>query len=644
MRTRSAPIAVVVAVLVTVVSLPVWGQEAGEARLGGGSDIPPDVTLRLPQGGVLPPVHVIFADNPEGDPIEVEFQARAPSGILIQPEWDERTIPAGGSVENHFGIEVAPSLAQGEYDVVVQLVRSDIEAQPGRITNIPAIQASFTVEVTGDAGTVTVRSVSAHSGEPVAATITLSARHGDQGWFEIDREEDSVLEARVAPGEFRAAVLLGEREVAAEEFTVEADQSIEVVIELETVSFVIVAARPVTERGRLVVVDLVASINNEIGAIPGPNRLQARVFHAGVEVDTVVLEELSEVPAGISEATVTYRPEGGWQAGTYRFVFELVTPAFTLDAADEPVLEVPEMRFDLLSLLGGLEPREAIALGALGLLALIVVERLIRYLVRRRRRAREGPTRRQRRRERAKTRRSRRSSPIQESPSSSQSKASWLEARIGPSTDHRSQWDDENPDRSPQPSPSEPSPVESSAPPAPPVPPVEPWDAAPPPPPPAPPVEPPPAVPPVESPATASPSPWTSPAPPPVESSDVVFPPPRPSGSHLAATEPAARRDEPTASNSLARDSTGPAGDSSDMTQMVEALRVVQRLHDEGSLAPGWSITEATLIYWAMISPRVHDTLGSVGMSTDEYQAAMRRLFTQGLLGRGGLPRTTNDR
>jgi hypothetical protein len=78
------------------------------------------------------------------------------------------------------------------------------------------------------------------------------------------------------------------------------------------------------------------------------------------------------------------------------------------------------------------------------------------------------------------------------------------------------------------------------------------------------------------------------------------------------------------------------------MAHMVEAARVVQRLHDEGRLAAGWSITDATLIYWAMVSPRVHEALGSVGMSDEKYLAALQRLFTHGQLGRGR-PRDTTD-
>jgi len=598
MRKPVSLIGMLLVAVITTAALPAWAQTEGEARLGGGSDIPPETTVRLPQGGSIPAVHTISADNPGTEEIRVEFRAEAAAGIMIDPEWDTETIPAEGSVVNHFAVEVAPSIAPGEYPVVIQLVRSDIESEPGRITNIPAIQATFTVEVVGESAAVTVRSVSAHSGEPVTATITLSARLDDRGWFEIDRTQDDTLDARVAPGEYRAAVLVGEREVAAEEFTVEADQALDVEIEVETVSFVVAAARPVTERGRLVVVELVASVNNETDAIPGPNRLQAIVSHGGVEVDTVTLDELSQVPAGITEATVTYRPEGGWQQGTYRFAFTLVTPAFTLTAPDQPVLEVPAMGFDLLAFIATLDTREAIALAAAAVLALLLVERLIRFLLRRRRQSATGPTRRERRAAHAETRQPGRNRR-RKNPSPPEPEPSWLEEPIGPVTAGRSQWDDDNPD--------EDDPDNDSS--------------------------------------HSSPSPPDRPSNGPVAPATPATPatPPPPRGSHVAPREQAIPEPQPTQPISPGITAGVPSGNSSDMAHMVEALRVVQRLHDEGSLAPGWSITDATLVYWAMISPGVHESLGAVGMTEEEYGTAMRRLFTHGLLGRSRLPRDASN-
>lgn len=63
------------------------------------------------------------------------------------------------------------------------------------------------------------------------------------------------------------------------------------------------------------------------------------------------------------------------------------------------------------------------------------------------------------------------------------------------------------------------------------------------------------------------------------------------------------------------------------------ALQLVQKFHDQQKLALGWSIAEATLVYWAITSPELRETLGSVGMSDDKYAVAVTRLFRQGLFG-----------
>lgn len=296
----------------------------------------------LPQGGRLPPIHYIFADNPADTPIEVEFRGEAPIGITIEPEWETKAISANGRVDNYFAVSVTSAMANGRYPVVVQLVRSDIEEVPGQITSIPAIQTTFTVHVTGAAATVTIRSVSALTGQPVPGTITLGSE-GSGGTFEINRAQGSVMEARVAPGDYRAAFLLGEREIAAEDFTVEENQEIEVVLEVETISFVVAAIRPAEENGRPVVVDLIASVNNEAGIVLGPTSLRTRVLHNGVEVDSVTLKEIGDLPVGLTEAVIPYRPQDGLQPGTYVFVFELDTPEFILTAPEQSSLDVPPL-------------------------------------------------------------------------------------------------------------------------------------------------------------------------------------------------------------------------------------------------------------------------------------------------------------
>ena len=58
---------------------------------------------------------------------------------------------------------------------------------------------------------------------------------------------------------------------------------------------------------------------------------------------------------------------------------------------------------------------------------------------------------------------------------------------------------------------------------------------------------------------------------------------------------------------------------------------MIQRLNDDGTLAPEWSISDATLIYWALTSSAFRDALDSVGMNNDEYTRAITRLLQRGL-------------
>lgn len=376
-------IALTVILALVAGTAPGWAQEEGEARLGGGSDLSATSVVPLPQGGRIPPIHYLFADNPEDEPIRVAFRADAPAGITVDPEWEERTVPAHGRVENHFGIAASQAVAAGDYRVVVQLVRSDIDPEPGRVTALPAVQASFTVAVSGERAAVVVRAVSGLTGEAVSGTLSLSALGPEGGALELHRAQGSSLEAEVAPGSYRAAFLLGERTVAARDFAVAADETAEVVLEVETVSFVLAALRPVEEAGRPVVAELVAGVSNEAEAVEGPVRLRVVVFHQGAEVDSVALAELPELAPGLTDASVTYRPEGSWQTGTYRFRFELVSPAFTLAAPEEPSMEVTPFAL-------ALDPRLLVALGAAGLLLVLILGRLLGMALGRQGRRRKG--------------------------------------------------------------------------------------------------------------------------------------------------------------------------------------------------------------------------------------------------------------
>lgn len=311
----------------------------GTASLGGGSSLEGGQVIEVPAGVALPPIHHLFVENPEAHPVEVAFTAQTPQGTTVTPEWERRSLEPGETASNPFSIDVAGTAAPGDHPITVQIVRADLQTQPGTITNVPAVGARFVIRVVGTAAHLTVRAVDAHSGDPVEGTLSLSAVDADDGTVELYRTTGAELAVRVAPGRYLARFLLGDRVMARSQLEIAAGEDREIVLEVETVGFVLVAAKPLREGGRVVVVDLIASVRNDLAPVENAT-LRAVVLHDQQHVDTVVLQDLSPLPVEITEAKTTYRPADGWQPGSYTFRFELVTPRFTLTASDQPTIGI----------------------------------------------------------------------------------------------------------------------------------------------------------------------------------------------------------------------------------------------------------------------------------------------------------------
>jgi len=340
--------------------------------LGGGSDVGGGEVVGLGQGQRVGPIHYIFADNPEATPIGVEFRAETPPGISVTPDRRAFTIPPGGKATARFSIEVSEAVAPGSYPILVSLVRTDVVSSAGRVTNVPAIGARFAVRVTGQAGTIQARTVDP-AGAPVEGTIVVAAELDGGRSFEVARVEGSQLERAVAPGRYEVRLLLGDSERAAETVTVAADAVTAVTLTVETVSFVVAEARPVEEDGKVVVAELLAAVQNAFEPVEGPITLRAVVRREGGPAETVELEQLDRLPLGSTEARLTYRPAAGWDPGTYRVVFELVTPELTLRRAASTPIEVSESGGGRLTLISA-----GAILAALAALMLVLVARRAR--------------------------------------------------------------------------------------------------------------------------------------------------------------------------------------------------------------------------------------------------------------------------
>ena len=236
---------------------------------------------------------------------------------------------------------------------------------------------------------------------------------------------------------------------------------------------------------------------------------------------------------------------------------------------------------------------------------MVLVERLIRLAIGYRRRHRHDeteilPVRKDRRAERTRARQDRRAARRQRTLQPPEEEKTWLEERIGPAT-----WTAVS-------DPPELGNV-SLAPETPPAPVNAPRHQAQP------------SLPP-DVPTASKPLPVVTPLP--------LRPLPAPLSSYgeIPGNNGSPKSQALTDRTSLAPD-PGPGDIQEDARRIAGSLRMIQRLHDEGALATEWSISDATLIYWAVTSNAFHDALDSVGMNNEEYTRATTKLLQRGLTG-----------
>jgi len=133
---------------------------------------------------------------------------------------------------------------------------------------------------------------------------------------------------------------MGDQVRASEEVEVTAGRTSRVLLRVDTVSFLLVNAKPVREGGKVVVAELLASVRNQYQELPGPAYLRVHVDREGEFLETVDMKEIDPLRLGLTEGKATYRPEAGWEPGEYTFRFELRTADFLITAGEEPSIVI----------------------------------------------------------------------------------------------------------------------------------------------------------------------------------------------------------------------------------------------------------------------------------------------------------------
>jgi hypothetical protein len=333
----------VVALLCGALPAIARAETTGEYGLGGSSRLTPDTVL--PFSPDVPTRYESSArlQNVGRQPLNIVLSSNLPIGVSVEALIDMPfTLAPGESREVPFAIGSERGLVAGLYDGLITLGAELDGPLPPGTTFLPGFSIGFRVNVvSGEPGFVTVRSVNIDDGRPAFGTLSLFYIGPNGGGTFLEAVEGSQLTRTVPPGSFRANFSIEGLTTESVTFDVAEGERKEVIIEIKGVSFLVTTAKPRGLDGRIDAALLTMAVYNNLRRFVGPAQFIADVKRNGELVESFKLTEFAELPEGLTEQQSTYVPPGGFRSGRWTFEFSLVTPEYTVRAADIPGFTVP---------------------------------------------------------------------------------------------------------------------------------------------------------------------------------------------------------------------------------------------------------------------------------------------------------------
>ena len=323
--------------------------------LGGSASFPGQSVFRLQPGETLPEKQSLQIQNIGDETAEVRFESTTPPGITVTPDRQSGSLAPGQREVFPFSVSAEESAGGGEYEVIVSVVQTDVPSpKRGGSYFAPGFSGKFTVVVGGPSGSVSIAAVDANDGHALRGELTLAMAVREGTPIVIDRVQGTELSRSVAPGRYVAGFEVPGLTRVSQPVRVRADQNQDVTIEVETISFLVVGARPKGSESSPTAVELIADVSNAIQPVDGPVNVTVSVDRDGTPIEEVSLGQLPRLPVGTTSFARDYVPADGFGPGDYHFTFRLIAPEFEVTAADTPQLSVPASTLPFLLAAGAL--------------------------------------------------------------------------------------------------------------------------------------------------------------------------------------------------------------------------------------------------------------------------------------------------
>jgi hypothetical protein len=293
--------------------------------------------FEMPQGTSLNTndIYVTVFNNGTDD-FNVMLTTETPTGVELVLSEKDFPLNAGEQKKVTVGVNVSEAAIPGDYTLKVT---AEAYKEGEGIKLLGAAGQTAKLTVTGEAASVEIASVTP-DGAPIPAMIRLYKKANNQN-LSVGYSETGNLKMKVAPGNYLAEAYVAGNKLADKSFSVVADETKKIALEVKTVYFEGFSIVPNynTETDEMVFAQAVYTVNNLIEAFPEA-KVVLKVNKNSTLLDETTLATLAPLEIGRVGLSYNYIPAGGWQKATYTFKLELQIDDQPYTSSKEEKLEL----------------------------------------------------------------------------------------------------------------------------------------------------------------------------------------------------------------------------------------------------------------------------------------------------------------
>jgi hypothetical protein len=293
--------------------------------------------FEIPQGTNFgtPDVYVVVFNNGSED-FNVRMATETPTGVQLVLNETNFPLNPGQQKRISVSVNVSESAVPGTYTLKIT---AEAYKEGAGIQLLGAAGQTAKLTVTGQAASVEVAAVTP-DGNPVAAMVKLYKQANKQN-YNVGVSETGNLKMKVAPGNYLAEAYVAGDKLADKTFSVAADETKKITLEVKTVYFEGFAIVPNynTKTNELAFTQVVYSVNNLLEAFPAAE-VKLKVTQSGSPLDETTLATLAPLEKGRVSLSYNYIPGGGWQKTTYTFKLFLYIGGQPYTSSKEEKLEL----------------------------------------------------------------------------------------------------------------------------------------------------------------------------------------------------------------------------------------------------------------------------------------------------------------